>query len=281
MIFDSYVPRAPLSSFVADFWLYQNYAGSHERELIVPSGTFEMVFNLEENELRIYDPADPRQCRRFSGAIVSGPYSRSFMSDGAEEKSLLGVHFRPGGAAGFLGLPAAEFRDEHVDLRTIWGSAAEILRERLCELQEPSSKFRCLEQALTRRLAKYTGGHDAVGIALDGITRTQGRARTQDLARAAELSQRRMIALFAGEVGLTPKVFGRITRFQHAIARSRNTPEIDWARLALECGYYDQSHLIRDFVAFAGVTPDDYRHRHDRLESAGLHTKRHHLPMAR
>lgn len=280
MIFRSYVPRPPLDRFVDDLWLYENYAASQRRELILPSGTFEMVFNLQEDELRIYDPADPEQCRRFSGAVVSGPYSRPFMSDGAEEKSLLGVHFKPGGAAGIVGLSAAEFRDQHVDLRVIWGPAADTLRERLCELNEPASKFRLLEQALMRRLLAYDGGHDAIRSALDVIGKSRGCARTCDLARTVDLSQRRLIALFAAEVGLTPKLFGRITRFQHAVACWETPMKTDWAEVAVECGYFDQSHLIHDFVAFAGVGPDDYRRRRGRLELAGVHTKRHHLPMA-
>lgn len=279
MIFRTYAPRPPLDLLVDDFWLYENYDGSHERELILPSGTFEMVFNLAEDELRIYDPAEPLQCRRFSGAIISGPYARSFMSDGTEEKSLLGVHFKPGGAAGFLGLPASDFRDEHVDLATIWGPSASTLRERLCECAEPATKFRLLESALLERFLSYPGGHAAVRAALGVFESTQGGARTMDLAAAVELSQRRLIGLFAAEVGLTPKVFGRIIRFQHALARSRSTTEVDWAQLAVECGYYDQSHLVRDFVAFTGVGPDDYRRRHSRLERAGVHTKRHHLPI--
>lgn len=95
-----------------------------------------------------------------------------------------------------------------------------------------------------------------------------------------ELSQRRLIALFASEVGLTPKVFCRIVRFQRAVARSQDLKTVDWAELAVECGYYDQSHLIYDFTAFAGVSPDDYRQRRGRLERVGAHTKRHHLPVA-
>ncbi len=91
MLFRSYVPRAPLSEFVDDFWLYENYEGKHQRELILPSGTFEMVFNLQEDELRIYTAADPQHCRRFSGAVVSGPYSGSFMSDAAVS-TLQGPH---------------------------------------------------------------------------------------------------------------------------------------------------------------------------------------------
>ena len=280
MIFHSYIPRAPLCHFVTDFWLYENYDGAHERELILPSGTFEMVFNLQDDELRIYRPADPQRCQNFSGAVVSGPYSGSFMSDGAEETCLLGVHFKPGGAVAILGLPAGEFRDTHVDLRTVWGASARGLRERLCALREPLKKFRLLERALLQRLATHTGGHHAVRAALDAVTRTHGRTTTRDIARAVGLSQRRVITLFSDEVGHTPKMFGRITRFQYAIDRSRNTTKIDWAQLATECGYFDQSHLIRDFVEFASVTPDDYRRRHGLLDDTGVHTKRHHLPIA-
>jgi len=279
MLFRSYVPRAPLCEFVRDFWLYENYEGTHERELILPSGTFEMVFNLQEDELRIYSAAEPQYCRRFAGALVSGPYSGSFMSDAAEERAILGVHFRPGGAVAVLGMPICEFRNLHVDLRTIWGPAATTLRERLCASTEPSERFRLLELALMKRLRENSSGHGAVRVALDVLMRTHGQAKTRDIARAVELSQRRLIDLFSAEVGMTPKLFGRIRRFQHAIAQSRNTS--NWAQVAIECGYFDQSHLIRDFVAFTGVGPADYQRRQERLDRAGVHIKRHHLPLAK
>ena len=189
--FDSYVPRAPLCEFITDFWLYENYDSECQRELILPSGTFEMVFNLQDDELRIYSAADPKQCRRFAGALVSGPYAGSFLSDAAEEKAILGVHFKPGGAFAVLGLPASDFRDLHVDLTTLWGSMASTLRERLCALKEPMDRFRLVEEALMQRLAAYSGGgHGAVSVALDVLTKTHGRVKTRDIARAVELSQR-------------------------------------------------------------------------------------------
>lgn len=278
MLFRSYVPQAPLCEFVSDFWLYENYEGTNRHELILPSGTFEMVFNLQEDELRIYSPAAPHQYRRFAGAIVSGPYSRSFMSDAAEERAILGVHFKPGGATAILGVPAFEFRDLHVDLRAFWGPVADTLREQLCSLNAPRDKFHLLEQTLMQRLAANPAGHGAVRIALDVLMRTHGQAKTRDIARAVDLSQRRFIELFAGEVGLTPKLFGRIQRFQHAVDESKNAS--DWAQLAIECGYFDQSHLIRDFIAFSGMGPAAYGRRQKQLASAGVHTKRHHLPLA-
>jgi AraC-like DNA-binding protein len=278
MLFRCYVPRAPLCEFVSDFWLYENYEGAHPHELILPSGTFEMVFNLQEDELRIYSPAEPDKCRRFAGALVSGPYSRPFMSDAAEERAILGVHFKPGGAAAVLEMPASEFRDVHVDLKTLWGLAAGVLRERLCALRKPSDRFHLLEQALMQRLVGKPDGHGAVRAGLDMLMRTRGQAKTRDIANAVDLSQRRFITLFANEVGLTPKLFGRIQRVQHALDRSIDAGE--WAQLAIECGYFDQSHPIRDFTAFVGLSPADYRGRGIQLSRTGAHAKRHHLPLA-
>jgi AraC-like DNA-binding protein len=178
-----------------------------------------------------------------------------------------------------LGLPASELTNIHVDLAAIWGPGARALRERLCSLREPIERFRLLERALLKRLADPPGHHRAVRVGLDVLRRTQGRARIRDIVRALDLSQRRFSEVFAAEVGLTPKLFGRVQRFQHAIASSRSVTEVDWAQLAVDCGYFDQAHLIREFVEFSGVGPADYRRRQNRLKLAGVHVKRHHLPL--
>jgi Domain of unknown function (DUF6597) len=98
MLFHRYVPGEPLNLFVADFWLYENYTTDlHAKERILPSGTIEMVFNLHADELRIYDPVHHDRYQRYSGALVSGPYQRCFVTDTAEENSVMGVHFKPAG----------------------------------------------------------------------------------------------------------------------------------------------------------------------------------------
>ena len=71
-------------------------------------------------------------------------------------------------------------------------------------------------------------------------------------------SQRRFIQLFSDEVGLTPKLFCRVNRFQRVVRRLATMNEVDWAQVALDCGYYDQAHFIHDFQAFAGITPSAY-----------------------
>jgi AraC-like DNA-binding protein len=280
MLFRSYKPRAPLGEFVEDIWLYRNYVGEHARERILPSGTFEIVFNLQEDELRIYGPGPQDPCRRYAGAVVSGPYGGSFMSDAAEETSIIGVHFKPGGAFPLLGFPASEFANTHVDLRAVWGPSAVELRERLCALSRPKQKILLLERALLTRLVDRPVRHGAVGHALDLLTRTGGQAMVRQVASALDLSQRRLIEVFNNEVGLRPKQFGRVQRFQCVLAQTRNAAKGDWAQLAADCGYFDQAHLIRDFVEFSGVTPADYQRRQRRLDDAAVHVKRHHLPLA-
>jgi AraC-like DNA-binding protein len=280
MLFRSNTPCAPLSEFIEDFWLYEGYESRHSHERILPSGTFEMVFNLREDELRIYGASDAGRCSRFSGAVISGPYAGSFMSDAAEEAEILGAHFKPGGAFGFLGPLAGELANTHVDLRTIWGPAANTLRERLCALSQPIDRFRLFEQTLLQRLCDGPSRHGAVRVGLDVLMRTHGRAKVRDVARAVDLSQRRFIEVFAAEVGLTPKLFGRVQRFQYALASWRKVT-VDWAQLAVDCGYFDQSHLIHEFIEFAGLSPAEYSQRQNRYDRAGVHVKRHHLPLAR
>lgn len=272
-------PAPPLVDFVEDFWLYDGYTPPHSNERILPSGTMELVVNLREDELRIYDATRPERCRRFSGALVSGAYGGCFVTDTAEEASIMGVHFRPGGAFPFLGLPAGELSDAHVDLETLWGRSAVELRERLCTAATAGERFRLLEGALMSHLFRPLEHHYAVPAALDAFGRPDAAPTVRDIARGIGLSHRRFIQAFTAETGMTPKLFRRVRRFQRARALARQGTHTDWARLAADCGYFDQSHLIRDFKAFSGFSPADYlRHQH-RLREQGLHSKRNHLPL--
>jgi len=278
MQFRSRTPQPPLDALVENFWAYENYQGEHLHERILPTGTFEIVFNLLEDELRIYGPSDAKEIRRFSGAVVSGPYAGSFMSDTREEAAIMGVHFRPGGAFPILGIPASEFANSHVDLAALWGAAASLLREQLCEASGPAERFSLLEQSLCERLRGIKGRSD-IRAGLKILIQSAGQARVRDVASAIDLSQRRFSELFAKEIGLAPKTFGRILRFRNVADASLLATKLDWAQLAIECGYSDQSHLIREFVELSGVSPTDYFQRHFLLARSGTHVKRHHLPL--
>lgn len=282
MRFCTHVPRPPLDQFVRDFWLYENYTpADHRKERILPNGTIVLVINLQDDELRIFDPERDGHCTRFSGALVSGTYRRCFVTDTAEEKAVMGVQFRPGGAFPFFGMPPDELTGMHVDLESLWGRSARGLRERLCEARTPAARFQILEDSLSAHLAGPLEHHYAVETTLEAFGRPGARPMVREVSRHLGLSERRLIRVFAAEVGLTPKLFGRIQRFQRTIeaASEEDRSEPDWAHLAWSCGYCDQSHLISDFVEFSGFTPGAYARTLRSLRARGLRRKRNHVPL--
>ena len=256
MRYFSHEPARPLGDFIHSFW-DSTYAPSHPRVRILPRGTIEIVINLSEDEVRVYDSGQPEHCRRFPGIVVSGAYAGALDIDPMQHASMMGVHFKPGGAFPFFGAAVGELANSHLALEILWGRSAIELREKLCSAATTQQRFQILEETLTARLRCFSE-HPAVSLAL-GIF---GPAGIGDSVRAVAervgLSQRRFIQVFTAQVGLTPKLFCRVLRFKHA-REFLNQPEtLNWSQVALACGYYDQSHLIHDFQEFSGLSPTDY-----------------------
>ena len=251
-------PARPLSDHVESLWIYKGTAAGGETERILPTGTFELVINLRQNELSFHDPGPDGSQSRFSGAIISGAHGCGLMPRNPDQIFLIGAHFKPGGAFPFLGLPAGEVADTHADLAAVWGSSADPLRESLCDAKTSEGRFNILERFLLQRLRHDVEQHYAVQAALEIFMKHAAETKISEAAKYVGLSQRRFIQAFKTEVGLTPKLFSRIQRFQRARIFIQRGPSPDWPGLALDLGYFDQSHLIREFVEFSGLSPTDY-----------------------
>lgn len=246
-------PRPPLDEIVECLWALSDAPG-HARERIVPSGTVELVINLHEDAFRIHGSAEGAE-RRFRGALVSGCYRSAFEIDTRAHARIVGVHFKPGGAARLLGTPAGELANAHVGLEALWGRRAAELRERLCAAATARQRFELLEQALIARMPDQPQPRDAVGAAL--VALEQPGVEVGGVARALGLSHRHFIEIFVEDVGMSPKRYAMVRRFQRALAAAIQSPSPAWARIALAHGYYDQAHLCRDWVELAGISPSD------------------------
>ena len=277
MFYLTYAPGPPISEFVDHFWLFDG-GQTPRKERIVPSGTIELVINLRDDEIRIHDREQSEQLTRFSGAVLSGTYSSIFVVDAMQHESMLGVHFKPGGAFPFLGTLASELTDAHADLADLWGRSGLELRERLCVVSTHRERFQIMEEVLTDRLRRSRKGHLAVAIALNGFGPYGTRASVRDIARDVGICQRRFSKVFAAQVGLTPKVFCRVLRFQRVRTLADQIEKPDWAQIASTCGYFDQSHLINDFQEFSGFSPTEYLRRL-RQHQQDSRLKSNHLPL--
>jgi AraC-like DNA-binding protein len=256
MRYSVHAPSPPLAGLVDYFWSLSD-APSHSKERVIPSGTIELVVNLHDDEGRLYKRAsNGEECARLRGAVVAGAYTGPFAVETKTHTSIVGVHFKPGGAAELLGIPAGALANEHVELEALWGHRAVELRDRLCAAAQSAQRFRILEQALIGSRSQSPKLRGEVGFALGRLGRRGVQAgEVARVARDVRLSHRRLIELFTRQVGMTPKQYSRVRRFHHALASATSSGSPDWAQLALDCGYFDQAHLCHDWAEFTGFSP--------------------------
>lgn len=256
MSFVTYHPRPPLGDFVDLIWHFERSAPTHPRERLLPGATMELVMELRDGAL---------------GPLISGAHSRTIEIDTDAPTSVVGVHFRPGGATPFLGVPAGELHNIHLSLDILWGRDAAELVDRILGAKNTTEKLRALVQALLARAPGRFQRHAAVDFALKALQPGPDAPTIADVTEQVGLSARRFIQVFKDRVGMTPKLYCRVRRFQRALTLIDESLEVDWASVALACGYYDQPHLISDFQEFSGLSPTEYyRVRGDHLNHVPL-----------
>jgi AraC-like DNA-binding protein len=261
-------PTPPLSSCVAAFWQHQSEPQARSR--VLPTGTAQLVIDLSGAGLRVPDPAHPGRSHGTCSAVLHGADSVPFPLETDHPLLLFGVDFQPGGAYPFFAPSANELQNAHIPLDALWSArlVAE-LSERLAERHTMEERAHILERTLVHQLVRPLEHHGAVALALRAFSFPPQRddepqpVRIAQVAEAAGLSRRRLTRLFGEEVGLTPKEYARVRRFCHLLRRIHERRRVNWAWLAVECGYYDQAHLINEFRTFAGVCPSVYLRTRD------------------
>ena len=243
MIYREVAPSAPLRRFVKCFWLLQGRDPSGRPERVLPDGCCELILNLA-------DPFRNVERGRIQPDLMAvGQIRRFIQIEPTGAVHLIGIRFKPGGLHPFLHLPMAELTEDQADLR-------DVNRGLRADLEEASRKgVEAVERVLLARLGRTDG---AVEAAVRAIEKSDGRARMDVISGRLGVHGRRLERIFQREVGIAPKLLARIVRFQNVIRTIESGRFPDWTALALECGYYDQAHLIRDFSEFAGLSPEAY-----------------------
>jgi len=267
-----HLPAPPLASLVRCFWYWEGAPQPHARERLMPSGEATIVFNLRDDEMRLYDADDLDRYISCGLAGLTGPRTGCFAIDSASQDRVIGIEFHPGGTFPFFREPAGEIANQSAPLDCLWGSVAGEIREQLLAAPSVEAMFAVLERALLGQLVRRVELHPAIAFARAQICRAPHVATMAGVVDRVGLSQRRFIELFRDQIGLAPKAFCRVRRFQRVIASIHRKPVVDWAQVALDGGYYDQAHFIHDFQAFSGMTPATY------LARATEHLN--HVPMA-
>jgi len=227
-------PHPALAAQVSTYWTIR-VEGAHTIRAL-PDGCTDVAFDLAS--------ATPR-------AFVTGPQAAAQTFTIAGGAALFGVRFRPGCAALLLGAPTRE-ADRWVPLERWLAGEATTLASAVARAGCTAERVAVIDEVLVQRLAARVSD-PRLGRAVARVFASGGTTKIEALARAAGASERTLGRLFAAGLGLSPKRFSRVVRFQALLRRIVGAP--DWTRFAAEAGYSDQAHMSREFKQLFGCTP--------------------------
>jgi AraC-like DNA-binding protein len=191
-------------------------------------------------------------------ATAVGTMTRPVVFTDTSSATYVGVRFRPGVAGSLFGIPAAELTDRRPELGDVWPQIEPLL-DGLAAASDSGARMKVLSAEIARRLlAAPTLPPATVVAAAAGIAASRGRLSIRTLASQLGVSRQHLARTFAHHVGLSPKMLSRIVRAQRVVDIARDSAHVDWVALALEAGYYDQSHLISDVRELTGLPPGSW-----------------------
>lgn len=258
MIHKIHFPQPPLSQFVENMWLVEGYAADYTREKILPDGAIELIIDLDTQPKTIFDDEKSEHFRTVSKGWISGERTRYLVIGAARNQSMVGIRFRPGGAYPFFSFPISEFTESVTELEFVWGGLVDEIRNQLAEIESPDARLLCIESFLLRQAKRSLEANRLIAFAVHQLQHSPQFLAIRDLASTIGITQKHLISQFEKVVGLKPKSFARVCKFQKVVNLIEQQKEIEWAAIASDCGYYDQAHFIHEFQTFSGLNPSAY-----------------------
>lgn len=248
--FEILQPSAELSLYIKNYW-YLRANGMNQVQGVIPTGNINLFFHrgtplqLEHNGVLLPQAFVSGQSTTYSNLIQSS------ITD------MLCVTFQPFGARMFFNMPMSEFKEQSVALDLLGDPELEELGQRIQETFDISTCIQIIERFLKKRFF-YPSEYNLKRMATAINAISSGNSSIEDLASISCLSQKQFKRIFNDYVGLNPKEFIRMIRFQRALYILQNNPTISLTQLAYACDFYDQSHLISEFKRISGYTPSQY-----------------------
>ena len=255
-------PDPRLGGYVLDYCAYDERTGSFVRRRELPSDRVVLIVNFGA-PIRVLSPCDGWTDQPFG--FFAGMYDTFAVTETVGAQRGLQIDLSPVGAHLLLRTPMHEVAGRAVTLDALFGRAGMLLWEALACAGGWEERFALLDDFLLERLDDALSPVPSVTRALGRLRESGGSVRVGELAAEMGCSRRHLVAGFREQVGVSPKLLGRILRFQRAVALAGSGPS--WAEIAVRCGYYDQAHMVRDFHQFAGASPNEFTRR--RLPDGG------------
>lgn len=258
MITKIHIPIHPLSQFIDHFFYYSGYNPEHSVDRFLPDGEVQVIFDLTDYPKFIYDNETLKEIQSCQNVWFSGFRTEPITIPSGKESEMLIVQFKKGKAFPFLNEPMQNLTNFVVDAELVMKSEILNIRERLLETKTKEEKFQILEESLLQCYLNQLQQNPFVDFAISKILSCPNQISINEISKNVGFSHKHVCKIFKENVGVTPKTFLKIVRFQKAIRQIENQRFTDWSAVAYDCGFYDQSHFIADFKIFSGFTPTEY-----------------------
>ncbi len=258
MIFELHIPSFPLNQFIESFIYYRDYNPVHSVDRFLPDGNVNIVIDLTDYPKYIYDNETLKEIQSCRNVWFSGIRNNYITIPSGRDSEMFVINFHKGKAYPFVQMPLNELTDSVVDGELVLTNEIINLREMILATPSIIGKFFTVEKFLSKKFCNKLIVNPFIEFAVNKIIKSPSQISIEQISNKVGYSQKHLIKLFKDNVGLTPKGFLKIIRFQKAIAEIAEAKSPDWTGIAFDSGYYDQAHFINDFKAFSGLTPSQY-----------------------
>lgn len=257
MLFEQCVPEGDPGTYVGTYIYYQGFMPEHQVERVVPDGSIYLIFELDGMTRQTFVNESLAPKGEFRGAWVSAAQTEYLSISAHANSEMFVVQFKPGGAARLLNGDISQYSNQVIDARELLGEEVMALRQQLLEAVDPAARF----AAVTTYLNQHCRAADAIDTVVADLVQAiqeNSTAKLKDLIRDAGYSQKQLIHHFKQRVGLTPKSYQRIVRFNELLPKIMAKQTVAWNTISVECDYFDQSHFIKEFRTFCGYSPKQF-----------------------
>ncbi|MBT5705948.1 MAG: AraC family transcriptional regulator [Verrucomicrobia bacterium] len=254
MRYQEYQPPIELASWIKLFWVFESRSNDPVPETIVADGFPELIIHFRSPFSEV-DRAG--QLFKQSSAVACGQLTKPLVLHSSLDAGMIGIRFQPSGMAPFLSTSMQTLTDARVPAENLFVDIDRFLEE-IAESSNDAQRIAACNRFLLRSI-NLDRENLCARRALESIMLARGRLSVESLAAGMGTSRRSLESTFQREVGTSPKMYCRIARFRHLFdAMSQSGPSVNWVQLALDSGFFDQPHMIRDFRQFTGKSPTSF-----------------------
>lgn len=253
MKFQQITPDKPLHDLIECYWIIEDDESTPARQKIIPDGFPEIIFHYRDP----YRINIKGTWELQSRDLLAGQLKKHFFLENTGQSEMIGIKFKPTSIAHLFGLNMKQFTDKVVPLSTIDNAALSELRRLMSTINRPEDAIDLLDNLLAGLMANASIKRNKADEAIDLIVQSHGTIGITELCRELKLGERMLQMLFQQYVGLSPKFYSRITRFNY-IFQLMKEGNPSWCDVTYTAGFFDQAHFIKNFESFTGESPSSY-----------------------